>query len=199
MPHKTRYILCVALVVSLLSISACKKPDLTGIRVAVLVDEGYLHVYAHSLIDAVERHGGTVTIVAPMAGEIAAMDTPPRSLVATLTADDLDVADFDALLIPGGLSGDRLIASLPVMALIGRFHRARKPIAGICAGARVMAAAGILNGRRATGNSQQAISDGGAVFVNQPVCTDQHLITAQSAGLAELSKLIVEVLERVRR
>ena len=67
----------------------------------------------------------------------------------TLNADfaELRVEDYDALVIPGGRAPEYLRLDPTVLAAVRHFAAADKPIAAICHGAQLLAAAGVLSGR----------------------------------------------------
>ncbi|MGI0803555.1 DJ-1/PfpI family protein [Pseudomonas aeruginosa] len=67
----------------------------------------------------------------------------------TLNADfaQARAEDYDALLIPGGRAPEYLRLNEQVLALVRAFDAARKPIAAVCHGAQLLAAAGVLQGR----------------------------------------------------
>jgi protease I len=55
--------------------------------------------------------------------------------------------DYDALVIPGGRSPEYLRLNPQVLALVQAFDGSKKPIAAVCHGAQILAAAGVLKGR----------------------------------------------------
>ena len=59
-----------------------------------------------------------------------------------------DTADYDALVIPGGRAPEYLRMNPRVLEMVREFDSAKKPIATICHGPQVLAAAGVLNGRQ---------------------------------------------------
>ncbi|MDP1650868.1 MAG: DJ-1/PfpI/YhbO family deglycase/protease [Rubrivivax sp.] len=63
----------------------------------------------------------------------------------------LDAADDDLLLLPGGAAPAALRGDAAVLQLVRSFVAAAKPVAAICHGPQLLAAAGVLQGRRATG------------------------------------------------
>jgi protease I len=71
----------------------------------------------------------------------------------TLNANFSDVRgeDYDALVIPGGRSPEYLRLNETVIALVRHFAGANKPIAAICHGLQILAAAGVLKGKSCTG------------------------------------------------
>jgi len=67
----------------------------------------------------------------------------------TLNANfaDLKAEDSDALVIPGGRAPEYLRLNPKVLELVRHFFTAKKPVAAICHGAQLLAAAGVLEGR----------------------------------------------------
>ncbi len=98
------------------------------------------------------------------------------------TVDDVDAADFDALVVPGGYAPDKLRQSPAVLSLVEAFNADSKPIAFICHAGWVPISAGILKGRQAT--SVDAIRDdmvnAGAHWVDEECVVDGNLISART-------------------
>ncbi len=98
------------------------------------------------------------------------------------TVDDVEAADFQALVIPGGFAPDKLRRSDRVKALVEAFNADSKPIAFICHAGWVPISAGIIKGRRAT--SVDAIRDdmvnAGADWVDEACVVDGNLISART-------------------
>ena len=65
----------------------------------------------------------------------------------TIGFEEAVAAEFDALVIPGGRAPEYLRLDQRVLDLVCKFHEAGKPIAAICHGPQILAAAGIVNGR----------------------------------------------------
>ncbi|WP_322996912.1 DJ-1/PfpI family protein [Castellaniella sp.] len=59
----------------------------------------------------------------------------------------IDPAAYDALVVPGGRAPEYLRMNPRVLEIVQHFHQADKPIAAICHGAQLLAAAGILQGK----------------------------------------------------
>jgi protease I len=68
----------------------------------------------------------------------------------TLNADfeGADAKNYDALVIPGGRAPEYLRLNPKVIALVKDFHSANKPIAAVCHGAQILAAADIIRDRK---------------------------------------------------
>ena len=113
------------------------------------------------------------------------------------TVDEVQEADFDALVVPGGFAPDKLRRSSVVLDLVRSFDRSAKPIAFICHAGWVPISAGILKGRRAT--SVSAIRDdmvnAGVDWVDEETVVDGNLISARTpADLGPWMKALLSVL-----
>ncbi|RRX00708.1 DJ-1/PfpI family protein [Pseudomonas aeruginosa] len=103
----------------------------------------------------------------------------------TLNADfaQARAEDYDALLIPGGRAPEYLRLNEQVLALVRDFDAARKPIAAVCHGAQLLAAAGVLQGRACSAYPACApeVRLAGGEYVDlppDPAHGDGHLVTA---------------------
>ncbi|PVX81789.1 DJ-1/PfpI family protein [Paraburkholderia unamae] len=76
--------------------------------------------------------------------------TEKRGHNFTLNADfaSTNPADYDALLVPGGRAPEYLRLNDTVIEWVRHFAEAKKPIAAVCHGAQLLAAAGVIEGRR---------------------------------------------------
>jgi protease I len=98
-----------------------------------------------------------------------------------VAVDEVDAAEFDAVVVPGGFAPDLLRRSSRVLDLVRHFDEAGKPLAIVCHGGWVPVSAGILRDRTVT--SVAAIRDdlvnAGADWIDEPVVVDRNLISAQ--------------------
>ncbi len=109
-------------------------------------------------------------------------------------------ADYDALVIPGGRAPEYLRLNAKVLAAVRHFAGAGKPIAAICHGLQLLAAAGALKGRTCTGYPAVGPEVAAAGGRFKPVRADQavvdgNLVTAPAwpahpAWLAAFLKLL---------
>jgi protease I len=108
--------------------------------------------------------------------------------------------DYDALVVPGGRAPEYLRMNREVIALVQHFAKAGKPIAAICHGAQLLAAAGVIRGKRVSAYPACAaeVELAGASYadiaVDQAV-TDGTLVTAPAwpahpAWLAQFLKVL---------
>jgi protease I len=95
--------------------------------------------------------------------------------------DELDMADFDGILVVGGWAPDRLRRSEKVLELVRSADADGKLLGVICHGGWVPASAGILKGRTMTSTPgiKDDVANAGATWVDEPVVVDGNLITAR--------------------
>jgi protease I len=103
----------------------------------------------------------------------------------TLNATFADVRpeSYDGLVIPGGRAPEYLRLNPGVLDLVRHFSQAKKPIAAICHGAQVLAAARVLEGRRCSCYPAVSpdVAAAGGTYVELPMdkaCVDGNLVTA---------------------
>jgi protease I len=99
------------------------------------------------------------------------------------TFDEINPETFDALVIPGGRAPEYLRLNPKVLDLVRHFSDKRKPIAAICHAAQVLAAAGVLKGRRCSCYPAVSpdVAAAGGTYVEVPMdqaCVDGNLVTA---------------------
>ncbi|HEX3142119.1 MAG TPA: DJ-1/PfpI family protein [Rhizobacter sp.] len=110
-------------------------------------------------------------------------EKPGHRFVLNATFAELKAESYDALLIPGGRAPEYLRLNKQVLTLVQHFSRADKPIAAVCHGAQLLAAAGVIRGKRVSAYPACApeVELAGATYadiaVDQAV-TDGKLVTA---------------------
>lgn len=102
-------------------------------------------------------------------------------VVSDLAYGEVDPADYDGLVIPGGWAPDRIRRYPEALDIVKYMDDHSKPIAQICHAGWVAVSAGILKGRKVT--SVPAIKDdminAGAQWVDQEVVRDRNLVSSR--------------------
>lgn len=75
-------------------------------------------------------------------------EKPGHRFAITADFSTLDLANYDALVLPGGRAPEYLRLESQVISLVQHFDTSGKPIAAICHGPQILAAAGVLKGRQ---------------------------------------------------
>ena len=92
--------------------------------------------------------GQTVrTAIHDFEGDQTYSEKPGHLFALNCDFDTVKAGDYDALLVPGGRAPEYLRLNEKVLELVRDFDKAGKPIAAVCHGAQLLAAAGILEGR----------------------------------------------------
>lgn len=99
------------------------------------------------------------------------------------TFEGLDPAGYVALVIPGGRAPEYLRLNPRTLEIVRHFHQANKPIAAVCHGVQLLAAAGVLTGRHVSCYPACApeVAAAGGTYVDLPMTgahTDGNLVTA---------------------
>jgi protease I len=112
---------------------------------------------------------------------------------------NVKVNDFDALLIPGGFSPDKLRAFEEPVDFVRDFVNSGKPVFMICHGPQLLISAQVLEGRIITGwkSIKQDIINAGAEYKDQEVVVDGNLVSSRSP--ADLPAFIKESLDKLKK
>jgi protease I len=159
---------------------------LQGKRVAVLMTDGVEQVEYTEPRGFLEAEGARVTLISPKrAGEeIQAFNhlTPASTFKVERNVEEVSQADFDALVLPGGVANpDNLRLSERSIHFIREFSAANKPIAAICHGPWTLINADLVAGKRVTSwpSLQTDLRNAGAEWVDQDVVVAGKLITSR--------------------
>jgi protease I len=87
------------------------------------------------------------TAIHDFEGDQTYSEKPGHNFTLNATFAKVRAADYDALVIPGGRAPEYLRLNEDVLAFVRHFASANKPIAAICHGAQILAAAGVLKGK----------------------------------------------------
>jgi protease I len=123
------------------------------------------------------------TAVHDFAGDQTYSEKPGHDFALNAAFAKVKPGDYDALVVPGGRAPEYLRLDKAVLDVVRQFDAGRKPIAAICHGLQLLAAAGILKGRSCTAypacspEIQMAGGDYVAVAIDE-VHVDENLVTA---------------------
>ena len=115
------------------------------------------------------------------------------------SVDEIEAAEFDGLVIPGGYAPDIMRRSPKLLRLTREIYQAGKPVAFICHAGWVPISAKILKGKRAT--SVRAIKDdmenAGVIWEDSAVVVDGNLISSRTpADLPQFCKALIAALRQ---
>ena len=154
---------------------------LSGKRIAFLATDGYEDSELTSPWQAVKDAGAEPVMIAPGEGSIEGKNghTQPVDLVAA----QADAADFDALVLPGGVvNADHLRMDADAVAFAKAFFEQHKPVGAICHAAWTLIEAGVVEGRTLTSYPSLAtdLRNAGATWVDEEVVVDEGLVSSRT-------------------
>jgi protease I len=160
-------------------------PQIQGKKIAFLMaDEGVEQVEFTRPWEAVEQAGGQPVLVTPAGGKVKAFNHLDKA--DTFNADkkvsDADSADYDGLVLPGGVANpDRLRMDQAAVQFVRAFFEAGKPVAAICHAPWMLIEAGVVQGRTVTSwpSLQTDLRNAGATWVDEEVHVDNGLVTSR--------------------
>ncbi len=95
-----------------------------------------------------KKAGDTVpTAIHDFEGDQTYSEKRGHDFALSATFDDIDLDDYDALVLPGGRAPEYLRLDEQVIASVQHFFEKNEPVAAICHAAQILAAAGVLDGR----------------------------------------------------
>lgn len=123
------------------------------------------------------------TAVHDFEGDQTYSEKPGHNFTLNATFDDIQAENYDALVVPGGRAPEYLRLNERVIAMVKHFADANKPIAAICHGAQLLAAAGVLDGRSCSAYPacSPEVTRAGGTYQDIPVDqahVDGNLVTA---------------------
>ena len=117
----------------------------------IMVPFQALQMVGHA-VDAVcpgKKKGEQVrTAIHDFEGDQTYTEKRGHNFTLNATFDEIDVTTYDALVVPGGRAPEYLRLNAKVLEMIRHFDQTNKPIAALCHGPQLLAAAGILKGRK---------------------------------------------------
>ena len=159
-------------------------PALQGKRIAIVATDLVEEVELVEPRWALEGAGATTELVSLAPGSIQAVNHDEKAAVHAVDriVAEAAVADYDALLIPGGVGNpDRLRIEKRVVDFVRGFHDAGKPIAAICHGPWLLVEAGLVARHRLTSwpSLRTDISNAGGTWVDREVVSDAGILTSR--------------------
>jgi protease I len=180
------------------------KTMLIGKRVAFLATDGVDESEYAQPRAAVEAAGGRPELISPKPGSIQAVRHMDKAgtFPVERTVADADPANYDALVLPGGVANpDKLRTDPDAVSFVRAFFDAGKPVGAICHGPWMLVEADVAKGRTVTSwpSLRTDLKNAGATWVNEEVHVEAGLITSRKpADLpAFCAKLVQEISEGV--
>lgn len=157
---------------------------LNGMRVAILVTDGFEQIELTSPKEALEKEGATTVIASEKSGQVQGFhhDKKADHFLVDQLFEDLDAHDFDAVLLPGGvMNSDNIRMHESARKFVQTMSDKKKPLAVICHGAWLLVSAGMVKNRTMTSwpSLQDDIRNAGGRWQDREVVIDDHWVSSR--------------------
>jgi protease I len=171
---------------------------LSGVKVAILAADGFEQSELTEPRKALKEAGAETLVVSPAKDEVQGwkhFDKGERIKV-DVPLEQADAADYDALLLPGGVANPDQLRTLPkAVQFVRSFFETGKPVAAICHGPWTLIEAGVVRGRTLTSwpSLKTDLVNAGAMWVDREVCVDHGLVTSRKpADIPAFNQKMIE-------
>lgn len=165
-------------------------------KVIALVDNEFEDLELWYPVHRLREEGITVHLVGDKEGkEYKGKYGVPA--ISDFSFKDIDVCNYDAILVPGGWAPDKLRRFTEVLSMIRRMNDDEKVIGQICHAGWVLISAKILKGKNVTSTPgiKDDMENAGAIWHDEPVVVDNNLVSSRRPpDLPQYMKAFIDVL-----
>lgn len=159
--------------------------DVKGLKVAILITDGFEQVEMEKPRQALDDAGAETKIVSPKSQKVQGWNhtDPGEKFPVDVPLEKAIAAEFDALLLPGGVMNPDSLRMLPAaVEFVKSFFDAGKPVAAICHGPWTIIEAGVVKGRKIASwpSLKTDLRNAGAEWMDQEAVTDKNLVSARN-------------------
>lgn len=110
------------------------------------------------------------------------VESPGYRLAATIAFRDVRPEEYVGLILSGGRAPEYLRYDADLMQVTRHFFDTGKPVASVCHGIEIVAAADVIRGRRVTtvAKCRYDAESAGAIYIDEPIVVDGNLATART-------------------
>jgi protease I len=161
-----------------------KAEPLSSRRILIMATDGFEQSELEVPLERLQDAGADIDIASIELGDITGWDEDDwgDDIEVDLKISDVDIDDYDALVLPGGqINPDLLRVEKDAVALIRDFAATGKPVAAICHAPWLLIEAGLVKGRRVTSykSIRTDVANAGADVVDEAVVIDGNIITSR--------------------
>jgi protease I len=168
-------------------VTTMNKHALDGMKVAILVADGFEQAEMTEPRRALQAVGAQTVLVSPASGRVRGWKhlEPADAFDVDMPLAQATADEFDALLVPGGvINTDSLRMNAQAVAFVRSFLKVCKPVAAICHGPGMLIEADAVGGRTMTSwpSLRTDLKNAGAKWVDREVAVHGNLITSRKPG-----------------
>ncbi|GAN78165.1 type 1 glutamine amidotransferase domain-containing protein [Acidisphaera rubrifaciens] len=176
--------------------------NLNGIKVAILVTDGFEQVEMTEPRKALDHAGAKTSIVSPKQDRVKGWKSTDwgDSFTVDVPLGQARPEHFDALLLPGGVySPDKLRMNADAVAFVRAFVEHDRPVAAICHGPWTLIETGKMRGRRLASwpSLRTDVRNAGAEWVDQEAVVDGNIVTSRNPDdIPAFNRAMIELFAR---
>ena len=167
-------------------------------KIAFILDEMFEDSEFSVPYARVKEAGHEASIIGLEAGKRLEGKKGEEKVTTELAIDSVSASDYDALVIPGGYSPDKIRGNKGMVAFTRSLAQAGKPVAAICHAGWMLAEADVIKGKTVTSwpSIKTDLINAGAEWVDQEVVEDGNIITSRKPDdLEAFSKALLSQVE----
>jgi protease I len=178
--------------------------ELSGMRIAILVEDAFEQVEMTKPRAALDEAGAQTVLVSPHKDTVQGWNhhDPGQSFPVDRQLEQASPAEFDALLLPGGvMNPDTLRMNPQAVEFVRAFADAGKPIAAICHGPWLLVETGIVRDKTLTSwpSLKTDVRNAGGNWVDREVVDDGGLVTSRKPDdIPAFNERMIAVFEKAR-
>jgi protease I len=167
-------------------------------KIAAILEDMFEDAEYTKPADQFQDAGHVVTVVGVKAGKNLSGKKYGTKVKVEKALDQVNPDDFDALLIPGGYSPDKLRVHQKALDFVRGFMQKDMPVFSICHAPQLLITAQVVKGRRLTGWKSiiQDIKNAGAEFTDEEVVVDGNLVSSRNPG--DIPAFVRESLKKLK-
>lgn len=175
------------------------KKELQDMQIAILATDMFEEVELTEPRKALEDAGAETHLISVKGGDIISANhfDKSRTYDVDATFEEVDAADYDAVLLPGGaLNADFLRADPHAQHFIAEMDEAGKPVAFICHAAWLLVSADLVHGRKLTSYHTIAddIRNARGTWLDQAVVVDDNWISSrQPSDIPKFNEAMIKL------
>lgn len=153
--------------------------SLTDKKVLALIEEDFEDLELWYPVLRLREEGATVHLVGKEVRKYIGKYGVPAE--ADYAFNDVNIDDYDAILVPGGWAPDKLRRYPEVIEFVKAMDEAKKPIGQICHAGWVLISADILQGKKVTSTPgiKDDMTNAGSTWYDEAVVVDGHLVSSR--------------------
>ncbi|WP_242395636.1 type 1 glutamine amidotransferase domain-containing protein [Anaeromyxobacter oryzisoli] len=168
-------------------------------RIAFIADDQFEDSELRIPWDRAREAGHETVLVGLEKGKQIQGKRRQETFTTDAAARDVSADEFDAIVVPGGYSPDRLRTDLDMVRLVRTMFVAGKPVAAVCHGPWMLVEADAIDGKTVTSwpSLKTDLINAGARWVDREVVEDENVITSRKPGdLEAFSRALLEHVAR---